>query len=71
MKDPLYWAMSRRHLSSVLDILLQQGSQTQTTLGAKLSEAITKAIGDNRNLELENAYRVERQSIFSCFFCFT
>lgn len=47
--------MSIPHLTSVLDVTLQQGSQTQTPLGAMLSEAWPKTIGTDGNLELENA----------------
>lgn len=55
MKDPLHWVVVRQHLGWVLDRIPLQGSQTQTPLGAMLSEARTKTIGTKGNLEFENA----------------
>lgn len=68
MKDPFNWAVTRQHLGSVLDMTVQQRSQTQTPLGDKLSVARTKTIGTNENLELENACPMEKHSDFFCFF---
>lgn len=55
MKDPLHRAVVRQHLGWVLDKIPLQGSQTQTPVGAMLSESRTKTIGTKGNLEFESA----------------